>query len=156
MYFVTPAEWVRHVQSTHTETELAMSNNSSTTSTSRRSTKPIVPSEQHPMVSTSVATTSTQQQQSQEKACPICNKSFPSYASMIIHKRTHTGYWESSAQIITNLKTFLTIPGERPFYCDICNKGFNVKSNLLRHMRTLHNQQGSQSPGGDPDSHGSD
>uniref|UniRef100_A0A8D8BKS6 Zinc finger protein 569 n=1 Tax=Culex pipiens TaxID=7175 RepID=A0A8D8BKS6_CULPI len=136
MYFVTPAEWVRHVQSTHTETELAMSNNSSTTSTSRRSTKPVVPSEQHPMVSTSAATTSTQQQQSQEKACPICNKSFPSYASMIIHKRTHTG--------------------ERPFYCDICNKGFNVKSNLLRHMRTLHNQQGSQSPGGDPDSHGSD
>ncbi|KAL9699115.1 hypothetical protein quinque_002556 [Culex quinquefasciatus] len=136
MYFVTPAEWVRHVQSTHTETELAMSNNSSTTSTSRRSTKPVVPSEQHPMVSTSLATTSTQQQQSQEKACPICNKSFPSYASMIIHKRTHTG--------------------ERPFYCDICNKGFNVKSNLLRHMRTLHNQQGSQSPGGDPDSHGSD
>lgn len=30
--------------------------------------------------------------------------------------------------------------GERPFYCSLCNKGFNVKSNLLRHMRTLHNQ----------------
>lgn len=28
IHFATPAEWVRHVQNTHTETELAMSNNS--------------------------------------------------------------------------------------------------------------------------------
>jgi hypothetical protein len=26
--FATPAQWVRHVQNTHTETELAISNNS--------------------------------------------------------------------------------------------------------------------------------
>ncbi|XP_065091089.1 zinc finger and BTB domain-containing protein 17 isoform X4 [Ochlerotatus camptorhynchus] len=127
MYFVTPAEWVRHVQSTHTETELAISNNSGY---SRRSSKSTTSDPQH-----SAATTTAAGQQ-QEKSCSICNKSFPSYASMLIHKRTHTG--------------------ERPFYCDICNKGFNVKSNLLRHMRTLHNQHGSQSPTSGGDSHGSD
>ncbi|EAT45663.1 AAEL003075-PA [Aedes aegypti] len=123
MYFVTPAEWVRHVQSTHTETELAISNNSSIP---RRSSKSHTSDPQHS------ATSAAQQQ---EKTCSICKKGFPSYASMLIHKRTHTG--------------------ERPFYCDICNKGFNVKSNLLRHMRTLHNHQGSQSPTSG-DSHGSD
>lgn len=123
MYFVTPAEWVRHVQSTHTETELAISNNSSFPRRSSKSTT----SDPQPSVLTAA--------QQQEKICSICKKSFPSYASMLIHKRTHTG--------------------ERPFYCDICNKGFNVKSNLLRHMRTLHNQQGSQSPVSG-DSHGSD
>ncbi|XP_062544579.1 GDNF-inducible zinc finger protein 1 isoform X3 [Armigeres subalbatus] len=121
MYFVTPAEWVRHVQSTHTETELAISNNSSLT---RRCFK-----------STTSDPQSLSAAQQQEKSCSVCKKSFPSYASMLIHKRTHTG--------------------ERPFYCDICNKGFNVKSNLLRHMRTLHNQHGSQSPVSG-DSHGSD
>ncbi|XP_055529142.1 GDNF-inducible zinc finger protein 1 isoform X3 [Wyeomyia smithii] len=132
MYFVTPAEWVRHVQSTHTETELAMSNNSTLP---RRSSKSYGGSElQHPQSATFPM--STAHQQPQERTCSVCNKGFPSYASMIIHKRTHTG--------------------ERPFYCEICNKGFNVKSNLLRHMRTLHNQQSSQSPTqGDPDSHSS-
>lgn len=51
MYFVTPAEWVRHVQN-HTETELALSNNSAslrqtsvgnntaTSANSHRSTRP--------------------------------------------------------------------------------------------------------------------
>ncbi|CAI6348166.1 unnamed protein product [Macrosiphum euphorbiae] len=52
------------------------------------------------------------------KVCPTCTKTFPSHASMLIHSRTHTG--------------------ERPYQCGVCNKGFNVKSNLLRHMRTLH------------------
>ncbi|XP_053689535.1 myoneurin isoform X2 [Sabethes cyaneus] len=132
MYFVTPAEWVRHVQSTHTETELAMSNNSTLP---RRSSKSYAGSDlQHPQAVTfTTSSSAAAHQQPQERTCSVCNKGFPSYASMIIHKRTHTG--------------------ERPFYCEICNKGFNVKSNLLRHMRTLHNQQGSQSPTqGDPDS----
>ncbi|KAF6205214.1 hypothetical protein GE061_019381 [Apolygus lucorum] len=51
-------------------------------------------------------------------SCPSCNKSFPSLASMLIHSRTHTG--------------------EKPYICCVCEKGFNVKSNLLRHLRTLH------------------
>ncbi|XP_044743651.1 histone-lysine N-methyltransferase PRDM9-like [Chrysoperla carnea] len=54
------------------------------------------------------------------KVCSICSKRFPSHASMVIHARTHTG--------------------ERPFLCTLCNKGFNVKSNLLRHLRTLHDK----------------
>lgn len=34
----------------------------------------------------------------------------------------------------------ISLSGERPFLCSLCNKGFNVKSNLLRHLRTLHDQ----------------
>lgn len=73
MYFVTPAEWVRHVQNTHTETELALSNNSTPPKRNQRLARPI---DGQPM----------------EKSCSICKKSFPSYASMVIHKRTHTGW----------------------------------------------------------------
>ncbi|XP_073981548.1 uncharacterized protein isoform X2 [Rhodnius prolixus] len=51
-------------------------------------------------------------------SCASCNKTFPSIASMLIHSRTHTG--------------------EKPYICCVCEKGFNVKSNLLRHLRTLH------------------
>lgn len=29
---------------------------------------------------------------------------------------------------------------EKSFVCPQCNKGFNVKSNLLRHMRSCHNE----------------
>lgn len=72
MYFVTPAEWVRHVQNTHTETELALSNNSTPP---KRNYRPIRPLEGQVL----------------EKSCSICKKTFPSYASMVIHKRTHTG-----------------------------------------------------------------
>lgn len=72
MYFVTPAEWVRHVQNTHTETELALSNNSTPPKRNQRPTG----GDGQPL----------------EKSCSICKKSFPSYASMVIHKRTHTGW----------------------------------------------------------------
>ncbi|KAG5678921.1 hypothetical protein PVAND_008544 [Polypedilum vanderplanki] len=105
--FATPAQWVRHVQNTHTETELAISNNSIL-----------------------LKKTNVRQQQQQPKespvekpsTCNICKKIFPSYASMLIHKRSHAD--------------------EKPFACTQlnCNRVFNIKSNLLRHMRTCHNQ----------------
>lgn len=72
MFFITPAEWVRHIQNTHTESELALSNNSVPKRVNRvpRPHGEAPPSDRH---------------------CSICKKSFPSYASMLIHKRTHTG-----------------------------------------------------------------
>ncbi|XP_033223076.1 zinc finger protein 3-like [Belonocnema kinseyi] len=92
--YPTPQEWVRHIQTEHTEEQLALMNNSA----------PPKPKRIH----------------SHQKLCNICQKVFPSHASMVIHQRTHTG--------------------ERPFLCSYCKKGFNVKSNLLRHLRTLHDK----------------
>lgn len=101
--YQNPADWVRHIQSAHTEEQLAMSNNSSYSSESSQRMLP----RRHRVLNS-------------RKRCPLCEKTFPSRASMLIHSRTHTG--------------------ERPYICKICSKGFNVKSNLLRHMRTLHDQ----------------
>ncbi|XP_052862164.1 zinc finger and BTB domain-containing protein 18-like [Anopheles cruzii] len=133
-FYVTPADWVRHVQSAHTETELAISNKrqaypryGATSNSTHHQSSPTTAADDEPGA------------QQQDKLCTVCNKSFPSCASMIVHRRTHTG--------------------EKPFYCDTCNKGFNVKSNLLRHLRTLHNQHGElpASPHTDAaDSHGSE
>ncbi|KAI5726306.1 histone-lysine N-methyltransferase PRDM9 [Diaphorina citri] len=118
-----PGDWVRHIQATHTEEQLAISNNTNSkekirekrtserlmaaaSTSSTMSASNVAPSEKKPRVANC------------QKLCPICHKSFPSTASMLIHARTHTG--------------------ERPYLCRVCMKGFNVKSNLLRHMRTVH------------------
>lgn len=108
-YYSTPAEWVHHIQNTHTEFELRLSNKNNTSPKARAS----------PLIKT-ISSKSPQLHGNTPKICAVCNKKFPSHASMLIHKRTHTG--------------------ERPYTCRFCCKGFNVKSNLLRHLRTLHDK----------------
>ncbi|XP_044746139.1 zinc finger and BTB domain-containing protein 24 [Coccinella septempunctata] len=102
--FSTPAEWVHHIQNTHTEFELHWTNRHLNKMgdgmKADKSPKKLI----GPI----------------QKVCSICTKKFPSNASMLIHKRTHTG--------------------EKPYACEYCMKGFNVKSNLLRHLRTLHDK----------------
>ncbi|XP_049838539.1 zinc finger and BTB domain-containing protein 17-like isoform X1 [Schistocerca gregaria] len=94
--FDTPGVWVRHIQEEHTDEQLAATNRCATNIRGG-----------HKFTG-------------DRKRCPVCAKTFPSRASMVIHKRTHTG--------------------EKPYVCAVCTKGFNVKSNLLRHLRTLHDQ----------------
>ncbi|XP_067001364.2 zinc finger and BTB domain-containing protein 14 [Anabrus simplex] len=65
--FTSPGEWVRHIQTSHTEEQLAISNNLSGI-------------ERPKMI-----------RRGGRKCCQVCSKSFPSHASMIIHCRTHTG-----------------------------------------------------------------
>uniref|UniRef100_A0A182Q8C0 BTB domain-containing protein n=1 Tax=Anopheles farauti TaxID=69004 RepID=A0A182Q8C0_9DIPT len=123
-FFVTPADWVRHVQAAHTESELAACNK-------RASRRRGSSTSRHHSPNASVVGDGAQP----EKHCTVCNKQFSSYASLVVHKRSHTA-------------------GEKPFYCELCNKGFNVKSNFVRHMRSVHNQPGYQpgSPHADQDS----
>lgn len=112
-YYPTPAEWVHHIQNTHTEFELRLSNKNNTSPKARIPPPP-------PLVKAINNKTSQSTHGHTPKICTVCNKKFPSHASMLIHKRTHTG--------------------ERPYTCKFCSKGFNVKSNLLRHLRTLHDK----------------
>lgn len=100
--YTSPAEWVRHIQNTHTDEQLALSNNYTFNEDCETS---FTPPNRRKLVNS-------------RQQCPLCSKTFPSHASMMIHTRTHTG--------------------EKPYLCNVCEKGFNVKSNLLRHMRTLH------------------
>lgn len=112
MLFLTPAEWVRHVQKTHTESELALSNKTTApkrnrvasssvhrsipaTSTSAISTavppRPSAPhpNQQRPVLHTPPETTMTSGTHDSRTTCSICKKSFSSYGNMILHKRTH-------------------------------------------------------------------
>ncbi|RZF48502.1 hypothetical protein LSTR_LSTR007780 [Laodelphax striatellus] len=116
--YSNPGDWVRHIQSAHTEEQLAISNQSSRPSrggggASTSGAASVTPRSRLPRSAAQAALNG-------RKHCPLCEKTFPSHASMLVHSRTHTG--------------------ERPYECSVCAKEFNVKSNLLRHMRTLHDE----------------
>ncbi|KAI5645172.1 BTB/POZ domain-containing protein [Phthorimaea operculella] len=125
--FTVPAAWVRHVQQHGISGHHARKRKHRSASDDTEETMALLrcdlcqkhfpnPAEwvRH------IQSTHTETEGAQNKTCTHCKKVFPSHASMLIHMRTHTG--------------------ERPFVCGLCNKGFNVKSNLLRHLRTLHDQ----------------
>ncbi|CAH1402752.1 unnamed protein product [Nezara viridula] len=136
--FTTPALWVRHIE-THPVTDVPRRKrrrNQTESDDGEDDEYPTLRCELCQEVFTSPAEwvrhiqgSHTEQQlalsndlrsgrKSPRATCPSCSKTFPSIASMLIHSRTHTG--------------------ERPYVCCVCDKGFNVKSNLLRHLRTLH------------------
>ncbi|CAH2004986.1 unnamed protein product [Acanthoscelides obtectus] len=85
--FSTPAEWVKHIQNEHTEFELHMSN---------------VKDPQYKKIVPVMAKKINKEDDKASKQCPDCQKVFPSQASMLVHKRSHTG--------------------EKPYGCGKCNK----------------------------------
>lgn len=94
MFFLTPADWVRHVQSTHTEDELAKSNSNRKNARRYATDQPHTieldsadagadagpPPSRPPPAPISI-----------DSNCPFCKKTFASYASMLVHRRRHTG-----------------------------------------------------------------
>ncbi|XP_066464770.1 zinc finger protein 329-like isoform X2 [Eleutherodactylus coqui] len=75
--------------------------------------------------------------------CKECGKSFTQNASLIVHRRTHTGERPHTCQVC--LKSFISgsylvmhqrvHTGERPYVCNDCGKRFISSSNLIIHQR---------------------
>ncbi|KAK9511342.1 hypothetical protein O3M35_000010 [Rhynocoris fuscipes] len=136
--FTTPALWVRHIEN-HPATELPRKKRKKSQSGDDDEDEEEFPAlrcelcqkiftspadwvrhiqSSHTEEQLALSNSAKHSKKSPKVSCASCNKTFPSIASMLIHSRTHTG--------------------EKPYVCCVCEKGFNVKSNLLRHLRTLH------------------
>ncbi|KOB67859.1 Uncharacterized protein OBRU01_19209, partial [Operophtera brumata] len=74
--------------------------------------------------------------------CDLCQKHFPNPGEWNWPCQTTVRHQNVTivSQRVSKARRARTAGSERPFICGMCNKGFNVKSNLLRHLRTLHDQ----------------
>ena len=84
--------------------------------------------------------------------CDKCGKSFTTFQSLTIHKRTHTkpaaaagqkSFKCSHCDVVLSGKTSFdaherTHTKLRPFPCDVCDKTFNTKQNCMRHKYAKH------------------
>ncbi|XP_074655717.1 vascular endothelial zinc finger 1-like [Tubulanus polymorphus] len=69
--------------------------------------------------------------------CPICGKAFSQISSAELRHQCHQcgRYLPSTHSLTIHIRSH---SGERPFQCPVCQKCFSDKSNLRRHMRTMH------------------